>query len=166
MTNATLTGGPLAPPGLTFAFRIILEFDAGPRLRFEPAFQAGRRGFVAVKGGTIEGPRLTGRVLPQSGGDWPRLWQSGLVEFEAHYLLEASDGTPIYIHNRGVAYATPETLARIEAGQAVAAGATYCRITPRFEAPAGPHEWLVRTVFVGTGERRGAQSVFDYYAVT
>lgn len=166
MTNASLTGGPLAPPGLAFAFRIVLEFDAGPRLRFEPAFQAGRRGFVAVKGGRIEGPRLTGRVLPQSGGDWPRLWASGLVEFEAHYLLEASDGTPIYIHNRGLAYATPETLARIEAGQAVAAKDTYCRITPRFEVPAGPHEWLARTVFVGTGERRGAQSVFDYYAVT
>jgi hypothetical protein len=166
VTNATLTGGALTPPGLAFAFRIILEFDAGPRLRFEPAFQAGRRGFVAVKGGSIEGPRLTGRVLPLSGGDWPRLWQSGLVEFEAHYLLEASDGTPIYIHNRGIAYATPETLARIEAGQSVAADATYCRITPRFEVPAGPHEWLARTVFVGTGERRGAQSVFDYYAVT
>jgi hypothetical protein len=166
VTNASLTGGPLAAPGLAFAFRILLEFDAGPRLRFEPAFQAGRRGFVAVKGGRIEGPRLTGRVLPQSGGDWPRLWASGLVEFEAHYLLEASDGTPIYIHNRGLAYATPETLARIEAGQPVAAEATYCRITPRFEVPAGPHEWLARSVFVGTGERRGAQSVFDYYAVT
>jgi hypothetical protein len=166
VTHDTLTGGALPPPGLAFAFRVILEFDAGPRLRFEPAFQAGRRGFVAVKGGSIEGPRLTGRVLPQSGGDWPRLWQSGLVEFEAHYLLEASDGTPIYIHNRGIAYATPETLACIESGQPVAADATYCRITPRFEVPAGPHEWLARTVFVGTGERRGTQSVFDYYAVT
>jgi hypothetical protein len=166
MMNAELTGGALNPPGLSFAFRIILEFDAGPRLRFEPAFQAGRRGFVAVQGGSIEGPRLQGRVMPQSGGDWPRLWQSGLVEFEAHYLLEAADGTPIYIHNRGLAYATPATLARIEAGEAVAADATYCRITPRFEVAAGAHEWLARTVFIGTGERRGARSVFDYYAVT
>jgi hypothetical protein len=165
--NAELTGGALDPPGLRFAFRILLEFDAGPRLRFEPAFQPGaRRGFVAVKGGRIEGPRLEGRVMPQSGGDWPRLWHSGLVEFEAHYLLEAGDGTPIYIHNRGIAHATPATLARIEAGERVEADATYCRVTPRFEVPAGPHEWLARTLFVGTGERRGAQSVFDYYAVT
>lgn len=166
MMNAELTGGALHPPGLRFAFRVILEFVAGPRLRFEPAYQAGRRGFVAVQGGVIEGPRLTGRVQPQSGGDWPRLWSSGLVEFEAHYLLEASDGTPIYIHNRGLAYATPETLARIEAGEPVAPEATYCRVTPRFEVPAGPHEWLARTMFVGTGERRGARSVFDYYEIT
>jgi hypothetical protein len=48
----------------------------------------------------------------------------------------------------------------------VAPHETYCRITPRFEVPAGPHEWLGRTMFVGTGERRGAHSVFDYYAVT
>lgn len=156
----------MSPPGLSFAFRILLEFDAGPRLRFEPAFQSGRRGFVAVAGGTIEGPRLNGRVLSRSGGDWPRLWHSGLVEFEAHYLLEAADGTPIYIHNRGLAYATPEVMTRIEAGAQVAADETYCRVTPRFEVPAGPHEWLARTLFVGKGERRGAQSVFDYYAVT
>lgn len=156
----------LLPPGLSFAFRIELEFDAGPRLRFEPAFQAGRRGFVAVQGGTIDGPRLTGRVMSRSGGDWPRLWQSGLVEFEAHYLLEATDGTPIYIHNRGIAYATPDTLKRIEAGQPVAPADTYCRVTPRFEVPAGTHDWLARTLFVGTGERRGDRSVFDYYAVT
>ena len=156
----------MSPPGLSFAFRILLEFDPRPRLRFEPAFQPGRRGFVAVQGGSIEGPRLSGRVMSHSGGDWPRLWQSGLVEFEAHYLLEAADGTPIYIHNRGLAYATPEVQARIESGAPVSADETYCRVTPRFEVPAGPHDWLARTLFVGKGERRGARSVFDYYAVT
>jgi hypothetical protein len=158
--------GDMTPPALQFTFRIVLEFDAGPRLRFEPAFQAGRRGFVAVQGGMIEGPRLRGRVIPRSGGDWPRLWHSGLVEFEAHYLLEAEDGTPIYIHNRGLAYASPEVQARIEAGEAVSPDTTYCRVTPRFEVPAGRHDWLARTMFVGKGERRGAKSVFDYYAVT
>jgi len=32
--------------------------------------------------------------------------------------------------------------------------------------PAGPHEWLARTIFIGTGERRGDHSVFDYYLVS
>jgi hypothetical protein len=156
----------MAAPELVFAFRILLRFDGGPRLRFEPAGRAGRRGFVAVQGGEIEGPRLTGRVVPGSGGDWPRFWPGGLVEFEAHYQLEAADGTPIYIHNQGIAWSAPEVLARIEAGQPVAPEETYCRVTPRFEAPAGPHEWLNRTLFVGKGERHGNVSVFDYYLVT
>lgn len=156
----------MTAPQLQFAFRIVLRFAEGPRLRFDPALHTARRGFVAVQGGEISGPRLNGRVLPQSGGDWPRFWPSGLVEFEAHYQLEADDGTPIYIHNSGIAWSAPEVVARLEAGQPVLPDETYCRVTPRFETPAGPHEWLNRTVLIGKGERRGSHSVFDYYCVT
>ena len=153
-------------PTLELAFNVRLDFGEGPRLRFVPGHKDFTRGFVAVAGGEVSGPRLTGRVVPLSGGDWPRMWGSGLIEFEAHYMLEADDGTPIYIHNSGIAYSDPEVLARVEAGESAAAQETYCRITPRFEAPAGPHDWLNRTIFVGVAERRGASTFFDYYAVT
>jgi hypothetical protein len=153
-------------PSLELAFRVRLDFGDGPRTRFVPAHGQFTRGFVAVIGGEVSGPRLAGRVVPNSGGDWPRIWEGGLVEFEAHYMLEAADGTPIYIHNRGIAYSDLAVLARIEAGEAVEPGATYCRVTPRFEAPRGPHEWLGRTLFVGVAERHGASTLFDYYAVT
>lgn len=108
---------------------------------------------------------LSGVVVPHSGGDWPHLWESGLVEFEAHYMMQATDGTPIYIHNRGVAWSDPAVRDRIEAGETVAPEDNYLRITPRFEAPAGPHEWLNRTIFVGVAERRGDSTFFDYYRV-
>ena len=81
-------------------------------------------------------------------------------------MLEAADGTPIYIHNRGIAHADPAVLERIEAGADAGTSAPYCRITPRFEVPAGPHDWLGRTIFVGLAERQGASTHFDYYAVT
>jgi hypothetical protein len=156
----------LQVPQLELAFRVRLDFAEGPRTRFAPGHKEFTRGFVGLLGGEITGPRLTGRVVPNSGGDWPRMWASGLIEFEAHYMLEADDGTPIYIHNRGVAYSSPDVLARIEAGEAVDPAETYCRITPRFEAPTGPHDWLNRTIFVGTAERRGNSTHFDYYVVT
>lgn len=155
----------LATPSLDLAFQVRLDFRDGPRTRFAPAYARFTRGFVSVMGGVVSGPRLSGRVVPQSGGDWPRIWDSGLIEFEAHYMLEADDGAPIYIHNRGVAYAVPAVMAQMEAGSDVDPKATYCRITPRFEAPQGPHEWLNRTIFVGVAERRGASTYFDYYAV-
>jgi hypothetical protein len=153
-------------PSLDLAFHVRLDFVPGPRTRFAPAFTRFTRGFVALAGGEVSGPRLVGRVVPGSGGDWPRMWEAGLIEFEAHYMLEANDGTAIYIQNRGLAYSDPAALARVEAGETVDPAATYCRITPRLEAPAGPHEWLNRTIFVGTAERRGDSTFFDYYAVT
>jgi hypothetical protein len=156
----------LQVPKLELAFSVRLDFGDAPRIRFTPAAKAFTRGFVAVVGGEVKGPRLAGRVVPFSGGDWPRMWDSGLIEFEAHYMLEADDGSPVYIYNRGIAWSDPGVLARIEAGESVDPGATYCRITPRFEAPEGPHDWLNRTIFVGVAERQGSSTAFDYYAVT
>lgn len=156
----------LPVPVLELAFRVRLDFDEGPRLRFRPGHAAFTRGFVAVAGGVLSGPRLAGRVIPNSGGDWPRIWDSGLVEFEAHYLMEADDGTPIYIHNRGIAYSSPDVLARVEAGESVDPVDNYCRVSPRFEVPQGPHDWLNRTLLVGVAERQGASTHFDYYRVT
>jgi hypothetical protein len=153
-------------PSLELAFEVRLDFGDRPRTRFAPAYTRFTRGFVAVAGGEVGGPRLTGKVVPGSGGDWPRMWDAGLIEFEAHYMLDAADGTPIYVHNRGIAYSDPAILAQVEAGESVDPAATYCRVTPRFEAPAGPHEWLNRTMFVGVAERRGASTFFVYYAVT
>ena len=153
-------------PTLELAFSVRLDFGEGPRVRFTPGGTSFTRGFVSVIDGEVSGPRLSGKVVPFSGGDWPRIWTSGLIEFDAHYMLEADDGTPIYIHNRGIAWSDPQVLARIEAGERVDPGETYCRITPRLEAPEGVHDWLNRTVFVGVAERRGASTAFDYYAVT
>ncbi len=153
-------------PELELAFHIRLDFTPGPRLRFTPAYKQMTRGFVGLAGGEVSGPRLAGKVLPNSGGDWPQMWGSGLIEFDAHYMLEADDGTPIYIHNSGLAYSSPEVMKAIEAGETPRAEDSYCRITPRFEAPEGPHDWLNRTIFVGTAERRGNSTFFDYYSVT
>jgi Protein of unknown function (DUF3237) len=152
-------------PALELAFHVRLDFTEGPRTRFTPAHKGFTRGFVGLAGGEVSGPRLSGRVMPGSGGDWPRFWDSGLVEFDAHYMLEADDGTPIYIHNHGIAYSAPDVFQRIEAGETVPPEDNYLRITPRFESPEGPHEWLTRTTFVGVAERRGNSTFFDYYRV-
>ena len=64
---------PLLKPGLEFAFRMRLEFGGDARLRFQPALTGFLRGFVAVQGGAIEGPRLSGRIVSHSRDD---CWRS------------------------------------------------------------------------------------------
>jgi len=124
---------------------------------------------------------LQGRVIPNSGADWARRHADGAAELNAHYMLEAADGTPIYIHNTGFLYGrrsdgTP-IVAEASASQAAPsadgstkwsiASDTYFVCTPVFDCPVGPHDWLTRLAFVGRGTRIPApdHTVFDYFVV-
>src|SRR5262245_1576724 len=93
-------------PGLEYVFSVRIEFKE--RLRFAPTTPMGGRVYVPVTSGTVSGPRLQGRVMPYSGGDWARGRADAVAELNAHYMLEASDGTPIYLYNRGYLYGRDE----------------------------------------------------------
>ena len=103
-------------------------------------------------------------MVPASGADFANLRADGVIEINSHYLLEADDGTKIYINNRG--YLVPA-----KPGEAQMVNGTpqpaYFRFTPTFKVPAGPHEWMARTLIVGAGERRSGpdHSIFRYFAV-
>ena len=150
-----------------------VRIDFHERHVFGPLPGGGSQGYTSVKHGVVEGPRLTGRVVDYSGADWALVRTDGVVELNAHYLLEAIDGTLIYIRNLGYVYGARSGAGA--AGGAAPAGtappsapaAGYFRCTPYFRAPQGPHEWLNRTVIVGGGERRTNpdHSLFRYYAV-
>ena len=150
-------------PTLEFVFRIRMEL--GIRQKLGPLPQGSVRGFVSAAGGLIEGPRLKGRVIPNSGGDWALYRDDHTVGFDARYMLEADDGTMIYMLNRGFRHALPETAARMEALDPVDPSLYYMRVAPSFETPVGKHDWLTRTVIVGSAARQADHSIFDYYAV-
>lgn len=124
-----------------------------------------RQGYTPPHGGIITGPRLSGIVVPHSGADYATVRGDGVIELNAHYMLEAEDGTPIYIQNRG--YIVPSADGQGEANDQGLIQPAYFRFTPTFRVPAGPHDWLARTVIVGAGERRRDpdHSIFRYYAV-
>ncbi|SDN98936.1 Protein of unknown function [Klenkia soli] len=131
-------------PRLTFAFEAKVEIA--------PSLRIGRGEheevwFTPITGGTVEGPRLTGRVLPY-GGDWSTT-RAGETTLDARYLLEASDGAVIDILNVGFWRADPEVDARVEAGEDVDESEYYYRTSPRFQTDAAVHAWLTRSVFVG-----------------
>ncbi len=152
-------------PNLEFVFSIRLEFPPGPRLRF-PLPTGESRGFVPILSGAVTGPRLEGEVVAGSGGDWPLFRADGVVVFDARYLLRARDGGLIQLTNRGFARAaTPEIQQRINRGEEVDPASNYFRLSPVFETSPGPHDWLARSVIVGSGEKHADYSLFHYFVV-
>lgn len=146
---------------LDFAFR--LSVTVAPALELGET-QHGRRRIIPITGGRVEGPRLSGRVLP-GGADWQVIRRDGCAELEARYTLEAADGALIAVANRGLRHGPPEIVAKLVAGEAVDPAAYYFRCTPVFETAAPAHQWLTRTVFTATGERRPDEVEIRVYAV-
>ncbi|GGH36973.1 DUF3237 domain-containing protein [Microbacterium album] len=149
---------PPAPIELEWAFSVRIDFTE--RIQFKTP--AGKRSYVPAAGGEIWGPRLQGRVVAGSGADY-----AGVYGLDAHYMLEASDGSPIYVHNSGYLYALDGSPTATDQPGWGGDKEFYFRITPRFDAPVGPHDWLTRTIILGTGQRHANpdHTVFTYYAV-
>lgn len=152
------------------AFDIRINFDR--RWMFGPISGGDMHGYTSVgEGGTVSGPRLNGRLVDYSGADWPVVRQDGVVEVQAHYMIEADDGTRIYIRNLG--YVHGAIRATGQGPDEAPAIPPYFRCTPYFRAPIGPHDWLNRTVVIGTGKRMPRvnpedapdHSLFRYYAL-
>lgn len=124
-------------------------------------------GYTSVgEGCTVSGPRLNGKLVDHSGADWPVIRADGVVELNAHYMIQADDGALIYIRNLGYVHGPLQRPGHKPL-------TSYFRCTPYFRAPDGSHEWLNRTVIVGVGQRRPKvkpeddpdHSLFRYYAV-
>jgi len=95
----------------------------------------GIRSIVPVTGGSFEGPRLRGKVLP-GGGDWLLLRPDGVLELDLRITLETDDHALIYMTFQGLRHGD------------------YFRTLPRFETSTESYAFLNRIVSVGVGEAR------------
>jgi hypothetical protein len=121
------------PAGLKSEFLMDLELQTGGG----GGGSVGNRSIVAVTGGTFEGPKLKGKVLPP-GADWPMTMGDGLRILDVRTVLMTDDEQRIYCFYRGVIYTPPS-------GQ----GERYWRTTPAFETASEKYAWINRIVAVG-----------------
>jgi hypothetical protein len=128
-----------------------IDVSVGP-IRELGVMPRGRRRLVAILGGVVSGPRLEGEVLP-GGADWQVGRADGILELVARYAIRTSTGVEIAVTNRGLRRAAPAIMERLARGEPVDPALVYFRTVPVFEAPAGPYEWLNRSVFVATAGR-------------
>lgn len=114
----------------------------------------GRRSVAVGLEGSIEGPRLMGKVAT-GGLDFELTLANQTIEIEQALVLQASDGSYIYARNAGTG-----------------PNAEDVRVVMDFEAPnESPHAWLNTGKFVARRELRAAEKslkleVYDVSGVT
>ena len=109
----------------------------------------GFRNVIPITGGTFEGPKLKGTILP-GGADWQLMDnETGRTNIEAIYSIMTDDGAYIHIRNNGI----------ISSGQDENGNPTfYFRCAPKFEAPAdSKYAWLNNSLFVCAPDFGGPQ---------
>jgi Protein of unknown function (DUF3237) len=126
----------------------------------------GMRRIVPITGGSFEGPRLRGTVIP--GGEDRQLFRpDGVLEVEASYALRTHDGEVIVVTNRGLWHGSPEVGARIVQGEVVDPTLYYFRTCARLEAPVGgSYAWLNRTVIIGSVAPRAELVSVEFFTLT
>jgi hypothetical protein len=100
----------------------------------------GTRVTFPIIGGSFEGERLRGKVLP-GGDDWTVKRSDGVIELDMRVTLETDDGALIHMTFEGI---------RDDA----APGAPYFRTLPRFATADANYSLLNRILAVGAGEFR------------
>jgi hypothetical protein len=116
----------------------------------------GARVIAPISGGTFEGPRLRGKVLPAGGGDWTLLRSDGVLELDLRVTLETDDGALIYMTSFGLRHGPPEALAALARGEPVDPSTYYFRTAPRFETSAPQYSFLNRIIAIASGDRRAS----------
>ncbi len=124
----------------------------------------GVRRIYYVKGGTLEGPKLKGEVLP-GGGDWLLLRPDGAGELDVRGTIRTDDGHLIYTYYRGILSIPPEVVQRIFAGEEVDPSEYYFRTTPVYETSSEKYGWLNRTVAVAVGRVKPNWVGYSVYAI-
>ena len=131
-----------------------LEYVVELKVKCEGAYQVGQtshgnRFVIPIVGGTFEGPKMKGTILP-GGADYQlQDNEHGRTEVEAIYSIKTDDGVNIHIRNKGLIYTGKDEKCNNQ---------FYFRTAPQFEAPQdSKYAWLNNAIFVCQPSMGGEQ---------
>jgi hypothetical protein len=124
----------------------------------------GERRVINILGGTVEGPRLSGRILP-GGADWQIVRADGATDVQARYTIETDQGAHILVRSDGLRHGPAAVLEAIARGERVDSSRYYFRTVMRFEASDPAVDWLNRIIAVARGMRERLAVKLDVYEV-
>jgi hypothetical protein len=124
----------------------------------------GQRRIIDILGGTVEGARLNGRILP-GGADWQIIRNDGATDIQARYTIETEAGARILVSSEGLRHGPAEVLDRLARGEHVDPSLYYFRTAMRFETSDPSADWLNRILAVARGQRQARSVQLDVYEV-
>ena len=145
-----------------FLFRMSLSTGAPQNVG---TARNGELRIVPVTGGTVEGPKLRGEVLPGTAADWLRVDADGTAHMDVRLTVRTEAGHLVFVHYTGIRTGSPDALAKLNRGEAVPSEDYYFRTAVRFETGAADLDWMNKAIGVGVGQRPPSGPVYDVYAV-
>jgi|SRR5271168_497305 len=152
---------PMRPPTFEHLFSYQAQLRA-PEI-IGPVPEGIRVNFY-VTGGTIDGPRLRGTILPV-GGDWLTIRRDGIGVLDVRATLRAADATLIFVAYQGLGDLGPEGYEKFLQGETPPT--LSLRTTPSFRSSAPQYQWLHRVLCVSTGvvDFERSEVRYDVFAV-
>jgi hypothetical protein len=124
----------------------------------------GERRIINILSGTVEGPKLKGKILP-GGADWQIVRADGVVHLHAVYTIETETGGQILVDAEGYRHGPPEVMARLARDETVDPSLYYFRTLMRFETADPAASWLNRILAIGRGSRENKAVRIDVFEV-
>ncbi len=144
-----------------FLFKIVLEV---PMVRDLGSTPYGGRRIAQVAGGSFDGPKVSGTVLP-GGGDWLLLRHDNTLQLDVRLPLQTNDGHLIYMTYKGLRHGPKDVIDRLNRGEDVDPALYYFRATPYFETSSDKYGWLNRICTVATGQRTASGPTYHVFEV-
>jgi len=117
-----------------------------------------------VTGGTIDGPRLHGTILPV-GGDWLTIRRDGIGALDVRATLKAADEALIFVAYHGIGDLGSDGYEKFLHGERPPK--LTLRTAPVFRSSAPQYQWLHRLLCVSTGvvDFERSEVRYDVFAV-
>ena len=124
----------------------------------------GDRRMIGIRGGTVDGPRLKGRVLA-GGADWQIVRSDGAADIKARYTIASDQGGHILVSSEGLRHGPPEVMERLARGEDVDPALYYFRTVMRFETAEPSLAWLNTILALARGKREPRAVRLEVYEV-
>ncbi|MGA2964519.1 MAG: DUF3237 domain-containing protein, partial [Candidatus Korobacteraceae bacterium] len=111
---------------------------------------SGNRRVGLVAGGSFEGAKLRGTVLP-GGSDWIIGRLDGVTTLDVRIVLQTDDGASIGLTYRGLRHGPAAVMEKINSGHFVDPSEYYFRTVGTFETASPKYQWLNKVFAIGTG---------------